>query len=288
MTDRIPDCSNYQGMIDWAQVVSSGRVGGIVKATEGLNFVDGQFIRNWTALGKMGAARGAYHFARPGSSTPEQQADRFTQIVATWKPGDLLILDLEVGDGDLSGWALGWLNRVRATTGLTPWLYSYGPFIRAHLTSPQLARFPLWLAAYQTSPPPCPPPWTSYQLWQLTDKAIIPGISGPCDESVGTLDNPPISEAKAMARIPNPIPGSARRRPGFGPEQFGIMAADGSMWMYNGAPYVDAYNAHSELWGGPAPTSVRGPIGFEWDPDGWGYTQYFDDGAHYDWRAAGH
>lgn len=280
---RIPDCSNYQGLVDWAQVVGSGRAGGIVKCTEGVAFIDGQFIRSWTALGNLKAARGCYHFARPGSSSPEQQADRFTGIVATWKPTDLLILDLEVGDGDLSAWALGWLNRVHATTGLTPWLYSYGPFIRAHLTSPQLAAYPLWLAAYQASPPPCPAPWKTYELWQHTNAAVIPGISGPCDESIGTLTVPPISEAAAMARVANAVPGSPRRRPGFGPEQFAFMAYDGAMYAYNGAPYCHAYNQHPE-WGG----GVRQGLGFEWDADGWGWTQYFDDGAWYHLRADGH
>jgi GH25 family lysozyme M1 (1,4-beta-N-acetylmuramidase) len=191
---RLPDVSNYQGLVDWAQVLVSGRAGGICKASEGMNFVDATFARNWKVLGDLNAVRGAYHFARPGSSLPAQQAIRFLGAVKTWKAGDILVLDLEAGDGNLSSWALGWLHEVQTQTGIVPWLYSYGPFIRAHLTDPALAAYPLWIAAYQTSPPTCPPPWKTYVLWQHTDKATVPGIRGGCDESVAAL-------------LPGPAPG---------------------------------------------------------------------------------
>src|SRR5690348_18026208 len=70
---RVIDVSNNNGMVDWGQVLASGVAGAIVKCTEGTAFVDGQFIRNWTALGNAGAFRGAYHFARPGSSTRSEE-----------------------------------------------------------------------------------------------------------------------------------------------------------------------------------------------------------------------
>jgi hypothetical protein len=132
------------------------------------------------------------------------QVTKFLSAVQTWKPGDLLVLDLEVGDGNLSSWAIGFLEDLGQRSGLVPWLYSYGPFIRAHLTDPSLARWPLWLAAYQVTPPPCPPPWKTFQLWQWTDKATIPGIAGPCDESVGTLPAP-AAVSSPVAAAPAPV-----------------------------------------------------------------------------------
>lgn len=96
----------------------------------------------------------------------------------------------------------------------------------------------------------------------------------------------PITETQAMARVPNPV--AAHHRPGAGPEQFAVMALDGAMYTYNGAPYCDAYNAHSNLWGGASPNTNRAGVDFNWDDDGWGWTQYMDDGAFYHWRAAGH
>ena len=96
----------------------------------------------------------------------------------------------------------------------------------------------------------------------------------------------PVTKAEAMARVVDPV--AAHRRPGAGPEQFAIIARDGSMWAFNGAPYCSAYNAHPHLWNGPTPNTNRAAVDFEWDTDGWGYTQYFDDSAFYHWRAEGH
>lgn len=95
----------------------------------------------------------------------------------------------------------------------------------------------------------------------------------------------PITKAEAMARVVEPV--AAHHRPGAGPEQFAIMARDGAMYAYNGAPWCGAYNAHPELWGDSAPTGNRAGIDFEWDADGWGWTQYMDDSAFYHWRAEG-
>ena len=93
---------------------------------------------------------------------------------------------------------------------------------------------------------------------------------------------PPLTIPEAKMRVPNPV--AAHRRPGTDPAQFAIIAKDGSMWAFNGAPWCDAYNAHPE-WGGP---TVRAAVGFEWHADGWGWTGYFDDGAYYSTRAVGH
>lgn len=194
---RIPDVSDYQGAVDWRKVLASGCAGGICKASEGTTYTAKTFAGNWAILDSLGAVRGAYHFARPDLSSAKAQAQKFVATVATWKPADLLVLDIEDGAGNLSAWALEWLATVYAATGITPWLYSYAPFIRAHLTAPSLAAFPLWLAAYQSSPPACPAPWTQYQLWQHTDKAQIPGIKGGCDESVGFL---------SVITTPQPVP----------------------------------------------------------------------------------
>lgn len=282
---RIIDTSSNNGVVDWAAVLRSGVAGGIIKATEGTGYRNPTFPAGWAALGQARAVRGAYHFAHPDQD-PIAQADFFLSYVAPQglEATDLLVLDLEIGTGNMDAFAWNWLVHVQAETNIRPWFYSYGPFIRAHLTDRRLASFPLWLAAYQPNPPSAPPPWSAIQLWQHSDSASIPGVSGRCDESVGTF--PPVTEAQAMARVPNPV--AAHRRPGAGPEQFAIMALDGAMYAFNGAPYCSAYNADSSLWGGPSPTSIRGGVDFEWDADGWGWTQYMDDGAFYHWRAQGH
>jgi GH25 family lysozyme M1 (1,4-beta-N-acetylmuramidase) len=287
---RIIDTSNYQHSPDWAAVLASGVAGGICKATEGLSYRDPTFPASWAALGQRNAVRGAYHFGHPDQD-PVAQADFFLAYVTPLglNRTDILVLDLETGTGNMDAFTWNFLVHVQAKTGITPMFYSYGPFIRAHLTDRRLATYPLWIAAYQPNRPPCPPPWTSYALWQHTDSARVPGISGAVDESY--LIQPvqpaqPVTVAEAKMRVNNPV--AAHRRPGAGPEQFAVMGADGALFCFNGAPYCDAYNAHSNLWGGDSPNTNRAGVGFAWDDDGWGYSQYFDDGARYSWRAEGH
>lgn len=91
----------------------------------------------------------------------------------------------------------------------------------------------------------------------------------------------PVTIGAAMARVPNPV--AAHPRPGAGPGDFAIMGADGAMYAYGTAPYCSAYNSHPELGG-----AVRAGVDFAWDADGWGWTQYMDDGAYYHFRAPGH
>lgn len=203
MDIRLPDVSDYQGLVDWPAVIASGRAGGICKATESTTYKAKTFARNWKALADLGAVRGAYHFARPGRGSPEAQADHFLVTVNTWLPTDLLALDLEDGTGNLDAFALAFLARVEQRTGIVPWFYSYAPFIRAHITDKRMARYPLWLAAYTSRPPAPPAPWAAWQLWQHTDKASIPGIKGGCDESVGVdvalLPRPSTAQAQPAA-----------------------------------------------------------------------------------------
>lgn len=279
MADRIIDVSSYQGAVDWGAVLGSGVAGGIVKATEGLSYRDPTFPANWAALGQHTAIRGCYHFGHPDQDAVAQ-ADFFLSYVAPHgiNANDILVLDLEVGTGNMDAFAWNFLVHVQAQTNIRPWLYSYGPFIKAHLTDQRLAAFPLWVAAYQSKPPPCPPPWSAFACWQHTDAARVPGVAGNVDESYLIQ---PVTVAEAKMRVPNPV--AAHHRSGFGIEQFAVMGADGAFYCFNGAVYADAYNAHPELGGG-----VRAFVDFEWDPDGWGYTQYADDGAFYHWRAQGH
>lgn len=237
----IPDVSSYQGAVDWKAVLASGRAGGIVKATESLGYVDPTFAPNWATLGQLGAVRGAYCFAQPAKAVPEATADKFLTVVGTPKPADILVLDLEVGGGDLSRWALTWLDRVLAKTGVRPWLYSYGPFIRAHLTGDRrLADYPLWIAAYSNTAPACPPPWTSYVLWQHTDKANIPGIRTPCDESTGLNVAPgpvPTPKVVVVPQFDPPLRIVAWLNNPNGPGGWGL-GSDGGLFALGGAPFT--------------------------------------------------
>ncbi len=90
------DVSHHQGEIEWAKVAADDVTFAYIKATEGGDFRDKAFARNWSEARKAGIATGAYHFytfCRPA-------ADQAQNIIATVpKEADALplVIDLEFG-----------------------------------------------------------------------------------------------------------------------------------------------------------------------------------------------
>ncbi|MDE2101837.1 MAG: glycoside hydrolase family 25 protein [Patescibacteria group bacterium] len=156
-----------------------------LKATEGTGFIDPYFAADWEAVKAAGLVRGAYHFAHPETNTPEAEAAFFLKAIPSLEPGDVLILDIEVESaGNFHDWASRWLALVHAESGIRPWLYSYASWLTGHgLAAPDLAGYPLWLAAYQETEPPVVQPWPCITCWQYTDAETLPGVPGQVDAS---------------------------------------------------------------------------------------------------------
>ncbi len=56
------DVSGHQGLIDWRAVAADDIDFAYIKASEGGDFVDDMFARNWREAAAAGVDRGAYHF----------------------------------------------------------------------------------------------------------------------------------------------------------------------------------------------------------------------------------
>lgn len=182
------DVASWQGEPDWQQVAAFGVAFAITKATQGVDYLNPTFARNWREIKAHGMVRGAYHYAEPHDSSPDAEAAYFVDQVNRLgiEPGDLLALDIEPTTKfpELGKWSLVWLDRVESATGIRPLVYT-GRWIaeRDDLARwTDLAEYPLWLAAYQSAPvPAAPAPWSSVAIWQHTDKGSVPGIRGNVD-----------------------------------------------------------------------------------------------------------
>jgi lysozyme len=194
------DISNYQGpSIDWAAVKASGVVWAIAKATEGTGYRDPTFARNWAEMKRVGIVRGAYHFSRPDSGAgPTAEADAFLQMVGPLSPGDIVVCDIEVGSGDLSGWLLTWLRHVEAAVGFRPWVYTGQWFAAGKLIDPAIGQYPLWASGYTDRVVPPWAPWTLLSAWQWTDRAAVAGVPGRCDADWF------LGDATALAKLGKP------------------------------------------------------------------------------------
>jgi lysozyme len=74
------DISHHQGAIEWERVKGEGIDFVYMKATEGSDHKDREFVDNWQAASRIGVVKGAYHFftfCKPGS----EQATNFIETV---------------------------------------------------------------------------------------------------------------------------------------------------------------------------------------------------------------
>lgn len=75
------DVSHYQGNINWEQIVQNKKIKFVyIKATEGNDYRDKYFQRNWEEASKAGIYKGAYHYFTTKSSGIEQ-AKNYIEVV---------------------------------------------------------------------------------------------------------------------------------------------------------------------------------------------------------------
>ncbi|MFE3546455.1 glycoside hydrolase family 25 protein [Nocardia sp. NPDC059177] len=190
-----PDVSSWQHvdgrMIDWHAVRAAGHQFAMVKATEGLHYVNPYFVPDSILMRTAGVARGTYHYARP-ELPPEPQAALYAATVLGQNgPLDLPpVLDLETSGGlspaALVDWTHRYLNALQALTGRTPIIYTYPHFWETAMgDSSAFHRYPLWIADYRGNPEPeVPGDWPAWTFWQTTDRGSVPGIGGATDVNV--------------------------------------------------------------------------------------------------------
>lgn len=189
MTIKVLDVSNYQPTVTWASVKSSGVAAVYAKATEGTTWSDSTFTSHIQGAQSVGLSAGAYHFARPESNDPTDEAKHFVAALQQ-TPTDLMpALDLEspTSAGVLTGaqvvaWVRTFVNYVQAQTGHKVMLYT-GAWYANMFDLSGLGDIPLWVSAYGVSAPSQFADWTSYLMWQYTDAATVSGISGNVDMS---------------------------------------------------------------------------------------------------------
>ena len=184
------DISHHQGDIEWKKL-SGARINNnpisfiIIKATQGVGFVDKNFNDNFKNARDYGFIRGAYHYWS-NRTRPEDQAKYFIHKVDL-EEGDLApVLDVE--DFPLNANVitfqenvLKWLKIVEDEYGVTPILYTGFKFKTSYLNSPSFNRYPFWIAHYYVKEVKYDGEW---KFWQHTDAGKLPGINGYVDFNV--------------------------------------------------------------------------------------------------------
>lgn len=212
------DVSRWQESIDFPALAGSGKRFVLVKATEGIGFVDPMYASNRFGASSAGLAVAGYHYARPdlNPSNPIGEADWFVDNLGL-APGMLApALDLEeagtLGTAELQAWVGAWLNQVYARTGVRPMIYASPIFWRRYLgdttTFADQGYAALWLAHWDVAGPTVPANnWSNrgWTLWQYDNCGQVPGISGCVDlDRYNGTDLTPVTYGADFALSPTP------------------------------------------------------------------------------------
>ena len=189
------DISMWQNGIDLSAVKADFI---IVKATEGIGYVDktcDKFFQKALSLGKK---IGFYHFARPTKNNdPVREADFFYENCKGYFGKAIPILDWEAENKQNVAYAKAWLDRVYQRSGVKPVIYMSESVVNAYdWSSVANADYGLWVAKYRDNNPdynynmanagtrPRVKWWKFYCMWQWTSTGRLNGYSGNLDCNV--------------------------------------------------------------------------------------------------------
>ena len=149
----------------------------IMKCSEGKTYVDPELNNHYNRL--TGTTNGQpsdklygfYHYARPESNKPEEEAQFFVSLVGHHKGHCLYVLDWEsiALKYDIS-WAIKWLDYVYKATGVKPLIYVQGSYTRK-ISKVLQKGYGLWVAHYGVKVPTTGV-YQTYALWQYTSKPL--------------------------------------------------------------------------------------------------------------------
>ncbi|MCP4500912.1 MAG: hypothetical protein GY822_13205 [Deltaproteobacteria bacterium] len=185
-TVRGIDVSKWQGEVNWQQVSQDGIDFAFIRVSDGLNFVDAQFDRNWREAKANGVQRGAYQFFRQDLDVIAQ-ADLLLDMMGELQIGDLPpVIDVESTDGQDAATIVAnvqaWVDHVEAATGVKPIIYTGRYFWNDNVGgSDAFVAHPLWVPNYGVTCPQTPEAWGQWSFWQDTSSGSVAGVDGNTD-----------------------------------------------------------------------------------------------------------
>lgn len=222
-------CANAADMIDvssWQtgiNVTTSGAQVVVIKATEGVGYVNPDCDRVVQDALAAGQGVGVYHFAHTENNA-RREAQYFIDNTRGYvEKGIVPILDWEPSAPWNTGWALTWLQTVEAAWGTKPIIYMNQSTENAYDWSAVVAgNYGLWIAAYTLgytpvygfNPPSAQPTlyhWPFAVAWQYTSTGYINNWGGALDLSVvyGDLNTWHAYAGSGQATTSTPTPAPA-------------------------------------------------------------------------------
>lgn len=179
------DVSRWQGAIDWKAVRGMAVEIAYIKSSEGADYIDPYFERNYAGASAAGIRCGFYHFMTAISETAARtQAQYFARVIAGKKfqarPAVDMPYDRRLTAEGFTRVCAAFLARIEELTGVTPMIYSSAYGAREYLLKP-LNKYPLWVANYGVGTPESNPRWARWTGFQYSETGRVAGISALVD-----------------------------------------------------------------------------------------------------------
>ena len=170
----------------------------IIKATEGIGYVDECCDGFYQQAKKLGKKIGFYHFARPVNDAVKE-AQFFYNNTKNYFHEAIPVLDWEMENKWDVAWAKRWLDEVYRLSGVKPMIYMSLSVVNGYNWSSVVAGdYGLWVASYGKNPinydydsswrtKPTVKWWSFIAIWQYTSNGILKGWNGrlDCNEFYG-------------------------------------------------------------------------------------------------------
>lgn len=189
------DISHHQGNPNFNLVKASGIQFVILKATEGVNYVDPCFHTNANNALAVGLKVGAYHFLR---ATPiDQQCNDFIAAIKQHNINWYVAIDVEnpsttntevsaLGKTEITNRILYFANRLRAAGYKNILCYSNHPWFTNYIDLAKVKAdgIRIWYARYSNANPGNTDYSSICDIWQYASDGNVQGISGNVDMNV--------------------------------------------------------------------------------------------------------
>lgn len=178
------DVSSWQKNVDYSKVKDSGIEVVIIKATEGIDYIDKSMEEHYVNAKKAHMKIGFYHFFSD-KTDPKAQADDFYNAIKDKKFDLYPVLDIENdsqgrNSTEITTRCIDFLNEFKKISGYDCVVYTYTSFAKGKLDS-RLKKYPLWIAHYGVNEPADNGIWADWVGFQFTDKGAVNGVNGNCD-----------------------------------------------------------------------------------------------------------
>lgn len=182
------DVSQWQGYIDFEAVKRAGIGLVYIKASEGTDFVDPFFYRNYANATNAGIPVGFYHYLTAQSvAQARQEAYHFVSVTEGLSNDGKLVMDMEDIEGlsreEVNEIARTFLAAVEEFSGRSAAIY-VDDYTASQILAEDLTDYPLWIAQYHVEEPTRNIPWESWAGWQYTDLGRVAGIQGNVDRDI--------------------------------------------------------------------------------------------------------